>query len=396
MSEPRPDRVADDRARRSDPARVAQEARDAYERSRIGGLFFVATWILMCATAREDGLREWLIGAGFLALSLSRLVVGARMRRAPAPNARHLAATYTIMIATMLAWGGATAFALVHPDYTETPTVILFATSAFTTAYVHNYPMRMGPALAGLFAGYGPPGLALVFSGRDGGLAVATGVAIHTAYLVLMSRRAHYEYHRSIDLEQELRAQRDAFSRRSRIDALTGLANRGEFAERLADAVADAGEGGPPLALLIVDLDHFKAINDARGHAAGDACLVAVADRLRAAFEPPQALPARLGGEEFGVLLRDCDLDVAQARAELFRIELAARAVPCGEAELAVSASIGVGGFDPRVHADADALYRAVDAALYRAKHEGRNRVARVAPQAPPANVLRYVRSDSE
>ena len=368
---------------RDDAARVSQEAADAYERSRIGGLFFVATWVLMCVTARQHGLREWLIGIGFLSLSSSRLVVGAFIRRAAQPRIGHLAATYAIMIATMLAWGLAAAVALIHPDYAATPTVMLFATSAFVTAYVHNYPMRIWPALAGLFAGYGPAWFALMLSDRDGAVPIATGVAIHSVYLVLAARRAHYEYHRSIDLEHELRAQRDLFSQRSRVDALTGLANRGEFAERLAAAIADARLGGRAPSLLIIDLDHFKAINDERGHAAGDACLIEVAARLGAQFAGPGQLPARLGGEEFGVVLTDCDAAVAQARAELFRLELASRPILYGEIDIPVTASLGVGTFDDDTHADADALYREVDLALYRAKREGRNRIATATAPGP-------------
>lgn len=367
----------------SGAARVSQEAADAYERSRIGGLFFVVVWILMCVTAGQDGLREWAIGAVFLCLAGARLLVGAALKRAPRPHGGHLAATLTTMFATMLAWGLATAFALIHHDYAATPTVILFATSAFTTAFVHSYPMRVWPALAGLAAGYAPPWVALVLSDRPGTLPIATGVAIHFAYLVLAARRAHYEYHRSIDLEHELRTQRDAFSRRSRIDLLTGLANRGEFGERLDAAFAQARTSRAPLSLLLIDLDHFKAINDERGHAVGDACLVAVAARLRGVFDPETAPSGRLGGEEFGVLLPDCDVAVARARAELFRVELASRPIPCGDFDVPVTASIGVGCLDPDAHADPDALYRAVDAALYRAKHDGRNRVAQIGGARP-------------
>lgn len=374
---------------RTHAGRVSHEAADAYERSRIGGLFFVVVWILMCVTAGQKGLRELAIGSAFLVLAGSRLLVGQALRRAPAPHGGHLAATLTIMIVTMFAWGLATAFALSHPDYAATPTVILFATSAFTTAFVHSYPMRIWPALAGLVAGYVPPWVALVLSDRPGTVPIATGIGIHFLYLVLAARRAHYEYHRSIDLEHQLRAQRDAFSRRSRIDLLTGLSNRGEFGERLDAAVAAARATKSSLSLLLIDLDHFKAINDERGHAVGDACLASVAARLRGVFDGETAVSGRLGGEEFGVLLPACDLAVARARAELFRVELASRPIACGDLEVPVTASIGVGAFDPEAHADPDALYRAVDAALYRAKHDGRNRVVQLGGSR--AGVLRAV-----
>ena len=357
------------------PQRTAQEAADAFERSRTGGLFFCFVWALICMTAGQDGVREWLIGAGFLLLALLRLAVGVLRRHRPGAHALHLAATLAVMITTMLSWGCVTAFALIHPDFVDTPTVILFATSAFTTAYVHNYPMRMLPAYAGLVAGYGPPFAALFFSHKPAALPIAIGVFIHFTYLVLQGRRFHFEYHRSLDLEHELRTQRDQFAMRSRRDALTGLGNRGEFNEQLARAVEDALAGSKPLSLLIVDLDHFKAVNDERGHAAGDACLVAVAARLDAAFAGPGELTARIGGEEFAALLPGVPAADALARAEAFRALLAAAPLALDGEHVPVTVSVGVGCFEPVGHADAEALYRDVDAALYRAKREGRNRV---------------------
>jgi diguanylate cyclase (GGDEF)-like protein len=384
------DRTAHDAPPSPAPSRVAQEAADAYERSRVGGLFFVAVWLLICITAGENGPREWAIGALFLALAGLRPLVGALRRAQPHAHARQLAATLSIVVFTMTAWGAVTAFALLHPDYDETPTVILFATSAFITAFVHNYPMRLQPAAAGLVAGYATPGLAVALGDRPGGLPIAIGIGIHFAYLLLAARRAHYEYHRAIDLEQELRAQRDLFDRRSRSDGLTGLANRREFSERISAALVDARHRDVPLALLILDLDHFKAVNDERGHAVGDDCLVALGERLRTQFGGADALAARLGGEEFAVVLRGVSLDVARFRAEAFRRELEAYPLRVDGRAVPVTVSVGVGAFDRHAHADADALYRAVDGALYRAKHEGRNRViavddapARPGPAAP-------------
>ena len=356
-------------------ARTAQEAADAYERSRIGGLFFCAVWALICVTAAQDGAREWLIGAGFLVLAAARIAVNYLRRRMPGAHGLHLAATLAVMVTTMLAWGCATAFALISPDYVDTTTVILFATSAFTTAYVHNYPMRLLPAYAGLAAGYGPPFVALLVAHRRTALPIAIGVFIHSLYLVLAARRAHYEYHRSLELEHELRTQRDQFAWRSRIDALTGLGNRGEFNDRLTVAVEDSLARGETLALLIVDIDHFKAVNDERGHATGDACLVAIASRLAQAFARPGEFTARLGGEEFAALLPDTSVAEALARAETFRAALAAQPLALEGEAVPITVSVGVGAFERAGHVDGEALYRDVDAALYRPKREGRNRV---------------------
>ncbi len=151
-------------------------------------------------------------------------------------------------------------------------------------------------------------------------------------------------------------------------DPLTGLANRARFTGVVASAVA----AGRASAVLYVDLDGFKAVNDVHGHDAGDRLLVVVAQRLRAAVRAGD-LVARLGGDEFAVLL--CDRDGAPgALAAAQRIEAGLRApVVLGEADVAVTASVGVRLVEPG-H-DPSELLRAADAAMYRAKRRGRARV---------------------
>ena len=141
-----------------------------------------------------------------------------------------------------------------------------------------------------------------------------------------------------------------------------------------------ARTGGPRLSRMFFDLDHFKSINDLHGHAAGDECLRAFATHLRQAFPEPGALVARLGGEEFGALVRDDVLQDVAVRADRFRGEFAGMVLACNPDEIRSSVSIGVVGFDPAQHADGDALYQAADRALYRAKAAGRNTVVVVEP----------------
>jgi diguanylate cyclase (GGDEF)-like protein len=198
---------------------------------------------------------------------------------------------------------------------------------------------------------------------------------VYLAYVMLSLVRSHKDYQHRLDLDQELRDQRDLFHRQSRLDALTDLANRRHFADRLAAACAHARATGEPLALLVLDLDHFKAINDTHGHAAGDACLVAFARRLAAEFSGDGALAARLGGEEFGVLLEGEDQAQAVARAEAFRLGCLRGPIDLGGAIPAVSVSIGVATYDPARHGEGDGLFRAADRAVYGAKAAGRNRV---------------------
>ncbi len=164
-------------------------------------------------------------------------------------------------------------------------------------------------------------------------------------------------------------------------DHLTGLANRREFDDRLIAEVERAHRHGRELSLVILDLDHFKDINDAHGHAAGDLVLAHVAAELGRLARLGE-LVARVGGEEFAWLLPEADLAEATWAAERARRAIAGSPAPGGHR---VTLSAGACSLDE--DGDARDLYRRADAALYRAKADGRNRVVgrRDAPVAEPA-----------
>ncbi len=158
-------------------------------------------------------------------------------------------------------------------------------------------------------------------------------------------------------------------------DFLTGLLNRRAFTEQAARLIGQARRHGWPVALIVFDLDHFKAINDQHGHPAGDAVLHAAAEIARAQVRQGELL-ARHGGEEFILLAVDCRPDEARQLAERLRQTLAEAPIPLPDGEpLCVTASFGLAWVEARQLVDLDALYRDADQALYRAKSEGRNRV---------------------
>jgi diguanylate cyclase (GGDEF)-like protein len=163
-------------------------------------------------------------------------------------------------------------------------------------------------------------------------------------------------------------------ARLAREDALTRLPNRRAFDEALAREVARAERSGAPLSALVLDVDHFKRVNDAHGHAAGDAVLAAVAARALSALRAGDVL-ARLGGEEFGVLLPGADLAAAAEAAERIRGAVRAAPVAAGERTVPVTVSLGCATRAPG-EAGASLVGRA-DARLYAAKAGGRDRVER-------------------
>jgi diguanylate cyclase (GGDEF)-like protein len=152
-------------------------------------------------------------------------------------------------------------------------------------------------------------------------------------------------------------------------DALTGLANRALFRERVEQAVARAARGGSPFAVLFIDLDNFKAINDSVGHTAGDAVLVEVAERLKSAIRPTDTA-ARLGGDEFAVLMDLVSQQSAAIQAARRISNSLNQPVEVGGDTWLVSGSIGIAYSDSGE--TADAVLRSADVAMYDAKKRGR------------------------
>lgn len=167
----------------------------------------------------------------------------------------------------------------------------------------------------------------------------------------------------------QLRERNRILAEAAQIDALTGLPNRRASAEALAEAAARAQTGSRPLAVALVDVDHFKAINDRYGHTTGDHVLCAVAGRLRDQVRPVDTL-GRWGGEEFIAVLPDAGPDIAAAAAEALRDASAAQAVTLEPEPVKVTVSVG---WACGSEIAPERLIELADIALYDAKAGGRN-----------------------
>jgi diguanylate cyclase (GGDEF)-like protein len=163
------------------------------------------------------------------------------------------------------------------------------------------------------------------------------------------------------------------FRARAVMDPLTGLPNRASLMDRLAEERARFHRYRRPVALLVLDLDHFKAINDRHGHEAGDEVLRRVAAILRAAVRDVD-VPARFGGEELVVILPETMLHPAMETGERVRTAIQAAHIEHDGVAIPVTASVGVSAC-PECVDDPEALFRSADEALYEAKAGGRNRV---------------------
>lgn len=187
-------------------------------------------------------------------------------------------------------------------------------------------------------------------------------------------------------MREQLRVREEALRDFSLRDGLTGLYNRRYFDEALANALSRAIREQAWLSLIIIDLDHFKQVNDHFGHLAGDAVLKQAARLFEQVFQRGTDIVARYGGEEFAVILPDTELNTAVELARELRLELAEKTITNAEIEGAVkvTASLGVAALAPGTPADANLLIQAADEALYQAKRGGRNRVEQQLLSLPP------------
>ncbi len=181
---------------------------------------------------------------------------------------------------------------------------------------------------------------------------------------------------RLAEREQQLRDANSHLQELASSDALSGLANRRSFDSRIAADWQRAGKLGRPLALLMIDVDHFKLFNDRYGHLEGDICLRRIGKLLKEIVTGTDDLPARYGGEEFALLLPGASIDAALQVAERLRrtveeLCIAHASSPNGQ----VTVSIGAASLIPALSEPAEQLVDAADIALYSAKRRGRNAV---------------------
>lgn len=174
--------------------------------------------------------------------------------------------------------------------------------------------------------------------------------------------------------EQELAVVNDQLQQLSVTDDLTGLQNRRRCDERLQEEWVRIGRTSDPLAIILLDVDHFKEINDTYGHHAGDLVLKKVATCLQRTVRDID-MPFRYGGEEFLIVLPETDLSGALLAAERVREEIASLAVDWEGAPLSVTVSLGVAAVEGPAQDGHAGLVAAADKALYEAKNSGRNRV---------------------
>ncbi len=340
------------------------------------GLLMVAlAFPLFILNIRAHGAQPFWMVAGNVLLSLSyalSLAAVSRFHGRPCPRLRTL-------LPVALAAAGALAFMRQHELRVALGGVLFGLQGAMVAHEVlrrDNASLGRGSWLLALGAGmvvllYAQRTVGVLLGGTDVALLQVphtlqigsqllglAGLVFTTLGFILMGRERSDAEHQKL----------------ARLDMLTGVPNRRALMDALERMFAQAVRERQPLALLMVDIDRFKRVNDTYGHLAGDAVLAAVASCLGAGLRTQDIL-GRYGGEEFLVGLPGTDLAGAARLAERLRQSVQDMAVPWAEQSLHVTVSIGVHAQVPAGTAMADAMIDAADQAMYAAKRAGRNRV---------------------
>ncbi len=349
------------------PASVRQRMLATIPTTMLSLAFYSFTLLVICATTAYIARTAW--AWGWLIFSMAMIAwrflcpVIARRRGQPEPLVE-------IMVSaglSMISFGFGSTMSILSGDI-ALMTISLSGSMGILAGLATRWAALPRPAIASMVLTTAPPALTLMLVG---GACMAAALVI----LCVMVSIATFTKHNQENLLAAITAE-ELHRRMAQTDHLTGLANRAQVIEQIAlnceDLPARQGEGGRRFAVLYIDLDGFKAVNDTHGHAAGDEILQRVADCLRQVIGPDEMV-ARIGGDEFVVLLRDADGLTARAVADEIIAAISREHRIADGRALRVGCSVGI-SLAPLQGREPETLLARADAALYEVKSQGKGR----------------------
>lgn len=245
----------------------------------------------------------------------------------------------------------------------------LFVLIGMAGGVLATYSAYRSTAIAGMLSILLPATHWMYFQHDELHLGMAIGATIFIVVTLRGAKILSDAMHRNFHLGYQLKQAHEIADALARTDSLTGINNRRAFFERCEQIVSYCERNRLPLSAIVMDVDHFKRINDTQGHHFGDLALRQIGEILGTEFRKSDVL-GRLGGEEFAILMPDTPLDKALPLAEKLRLAIAATPIACQNKQLSITVSIGVAS---GIYDLASRPPKA-DAAMYQAKSAGRNR----------------------
>lgn len=362
---------------------------DAAARMRNGLFLYPMIWLLMTQVEGYASAHLYFFAINLFVLAGLSLSRFALHRRLAALLDHDFSRTRLVFrsasVLYNLYWGVLTGIIMTETGYPALQTMALAATVGITAG--GTVIVAIDSVLAMLYpcATLGPMVVLLAPIGGSFNIAICSLVAVFLVYSATITRVVGRDYWARQCAQAMLEQRAIELEAISRTDALTQLANRLHFEERVAQVWREANRLGQPVCVAMVDLDHFKQVNDKFGHPFGDRCLQAAAQALSTAVHRPSDLVARYGGEEFVILMPDTGIEGTRCVAARILAQINNTHVEEVSAATRLSCSIGIAALETvQDHTPAN-LVKIADAALYQAKQSGRGRVVEYRPTGQSA-----------
>ncbi|MBI5891256.1 MAG: GGDEF domain-containing protein [Nitrosomonadales bacterium] len=343
------------------------------QQSYLGLFVSLAVSLLLC-WALWDYTDTTILLVWFGVMFLSTLtraylyLVHFRPQRNTQETLQHARPYVAALIVSTLIWGVGALF-IMPKDSLLGQAFTMFILIGMAGGVLATYSAHRSTAITGMLSILLPVTLWLYFQPSKLHLGMAIGATIFIVVTLRGAKILSDAMHRNFHLGYELQHAYEEANTLSKMDALTGINNRRSFFECGEQISSYCERNNLPLSAIVMDVDHFKRINDTHGHHFGDITLSQIGRILEAEFRKSDVL-GRLGGEEFAILLPDTTLNQAQELAEKLRQTIAATPITIKDKQLSITISIGVASG----HYDIETLLPHADAAMYQAKSGGRNR----------------------
>lgn len=349
---------------------------DFYARTRPGPIFYiVAIWL---SALNDDMLNLYLPEVIYSSLFFLFLAIVRLSLRKPENNITAISnwqrINWLLIYCSAIGWGIYFGWVLSIQSLNHSMLVLMLATISFATIYCYWFCMHL---LLCQFASilFVLPAIAVIVLFQPDDFPLAIGLAVFSAFIIITAIRNNRHYYQQIDHEVSLHKVQLELKKLSSTDDLTGLANRREYNSFMEQAFNRARRNSAKLSLVILDLDNFKTVNDNYGHAVGDQCLQHVAKILTSHGKRDTDLKARIGGEEFALILPDTEMLSALNLASILCDTMNQSTFAAANSNLTITASFGVGEYNNAGDKTPDDFFNRVDAAVYAAKRNGKNRV---------------------
>lgn len=357
-----------------------QAASDVAKRAMPGTFIYLLCWLMIIIPTgffKQQPVFVACFSSLLVILSLFRIILIRKFEVIYSHNPMiWTSLIYFNVLISGLAWGILYAISISNTAFASISFLIVISLAGNAGGGSIAFSPDQKLSIALIFILLMPTIVTLVFFSTEFDLALCLLFITYIIGLLAVSHSTNREYWNALKGSVLIMNYAAELERLNTLDGLTGLKNRKFFDEELEMALKRAERQKTEISLLIMDIDHFKAINDNHGHLAGDHCLRTVAEVFNTVVKRETDTIVRYGGEEFAAILPGLSEKQACEFAEKIRLRVEETEIPWSVSSLSLTISIGVSSVWPKNNLKSKHLINSADKALYKAKKEGRNRVA--------------------